>query len=107
MEKAALGKTLAVIGALLALLSGLYSVFADKPLIAVLTNDAILGGLGGSQLDIMGVIGIFGGILALAPGISWLMARRGDRRDPRTHSTVRPGNPSRHRGHTNEEVTKR
>ncbi len=72
MERASLGKILAVIGALLALLSGLYSVFADKPLIAALTNGAILGGLGGSQLDVMGVVGVFGGILALASAVAGL-----------------------------------
>ena len=69
-----IGAVLVVIGGLLALLSGIYSIVADQPLVARLTGGTILGGLHGSSLDAMGVVGLIGGLVALASALrsSWL-----------------------------------
>ncbi|NOZ31259.1 MAG: hypothetical protein GXO68_04860 [Crenarchaeota archaeon] len=66
MEKEKIALILIIIGGLFALLSGLYSITAGKALVSTLTNGAIFGETTGTTLRIMGVIGLIGGIIALA-----------------------------------------
>lgn len=65
MERETIAVILIAIGGLFAIVSGVYSITAEKALISTLTQGAFFGGVTGSLIRGMGIVGFIGGVISL------------------------------------------